>query len=195
MSEITAVPLRPVKRSLVVWLGGSVAIAALGGIALAWAGTAKPVALKGTAEQFLAWHQGRAGVKTTASGLQYQVLKPGAGPTPTDADVVLINYKGTLRDGKVFDQAQRAPFPVNAVVKGFSEALKMMPKGSSYRIWIPPALGYGDTAQGEAIPAHSVLQFDLDMIDFKGQAEVQAQMQEMQARRAQAEGTAVPPQQ
>ena len=182
MSDVTAVPIAPVKRSWLVWLVGAIAVAALFGIGLAWTGTAKTVAESGTADQFLLWHKGRPGVVTTASGLQYQVLKKGEGATPTDADVALVNYKGALRDGKVFDQAQRAPFPVTGVVPGFSEALKLMPRGSTYRIWIPPVLGYGAQAQGDAIPANSLLVFDVDMIDFKNQAELQAQMQQMQAQ-------------
>jgi FKBP-type peptidyl-prolyl cis-trans isomerase FkpA len=182
MSDVTAVPIAPVKRSWLVWLVGGIAVAAFAGIAMAWTGTAKTVAEAGTAEQFLAWHKGTAGVVTTASGLQYQVIKKGEGPTPTDADVALVNYKGSLRTGKVFDQAQRAPFPVTGVVPGFSEALKLMPKGSTYRIWIPPALGYGAQAQGDAIPANSLLIFDVEMIDFRNQAELQAQMQAMQAQ-------------
>jgi hypothetical protein len=182
MSEVTAVPIAPVKRSWLVWLVGAIAVAALFGIVLAWTGTAKTVAEAGTAEQFLSWHKGRPGVVTTASGLQYQILKKGEGATPTDADVALVNYKGALRDGKVFDQAQRAPFPVTGVVPGFSEALKLMPRGSTYRIWIPPMLGYGAQGAGEAVPPNSLLVFDVDMIDFKNQAELQAQMQAMQAQ-------------
>ncbi len=183
MSEVTAVPIAPVKRSWLVWLVGAIAVAALFGIALAWAGTAKTVAEAGTAEQFLAWHKSRPGVVATASGLQYQILKKGdGGPTPTDADVALVNYKGALRDGKVFDQAQRAPFPVTGVVPGFSEALKLMQRGSTYRVWIPPALGYGAQGAGATVPPNSLLVFDIDMIDFKNQAELQAQMQAMQAQ-------------
>jgi hypothetical protein len=182
MSEVTAVPIAPVKRSWLVWLVGAIAVAALFGIVLAWTGTAKTVAEAGTAEQFLSWHKGRPGVVTTASGLQYQILKKGEGATPTDADVALVNYKGALRDGKVFDQAQRAPFPVTGVVPGFSEALKLMPRGSTYRIWIPPMLGYGAQGAGEAVPPNSLLVFEVDMIDFKNQAELQAQMQAMQAQ-------------
>ena len=182
MPDVTAVPIAPVKRSWLVWLVGGVAVAALAGIALAWAGTARTVAEAGSAEQFMTWHKSRAGVVTTATGLQYQILKKGEGPTPTDADVALVNYKGTLRDGKIFDQAQRAPFPITGVVPGFSEALKLMPKGASYRIWIPPVLGYGAQSQGDAIPGNSVLIFDVEMIDFRNQAELQAQMQSMQAQ-------------
>ncbi len=149
---------------------------------MAWAGTAKTVAEAGTADQFLAWHKNAPGVVTTASGLQYQVVKKGDGAVPTNSGVALVNYKGSLRTGKVFDQGQRAPFPVTGVVAGFSEALKLMPRGSTYRIWIPPALGYGAQSQGELIPANSLLIFDVDMIDFRNQAELQAQMQAMQAQ-------------
>ena len=182
MPDVTAVPIAPVKRNWLVWLVGAIAVAALAGIAMAWAGTAKTVAEAGTADQFLAWHKNAPGVVTTASGLQYQVVKKGVGAIPTNADVALVNYKGSLRTGKVFDQGQRAPFPVTGVVAGFSEALKLMPRGSTYRIWIPPALGYGAQSQGELIPANSLLIFDVDMIDFRNQAELQAQMQAMQAQ-------------
>ena len=183
MTEITAVPIAPTKRSWLVWLVGGIAVAALVGIAMAWSGTAKTIAERGDAAQFMAWHKGRSGVVTTASGLQYQVLSKGdGGATPTDADVALINYKGTLRDGKLFDQNQRAPLPVAGVVPGFAEALKLMSRGSKYRLWIPPELGYGAQPQGEAIPANSVLVFDVEMIDFRNQAELQAQMQAMQAQ-------------
>jgi len=188
MSGITAVPIVPVKRAWLVWLTLGLALAAIAGVALAYSGTARTIAEKGSNEQFLAWHATRPGIATTQSGLQYQVIKKGEGgpaaPRPTDADVALINYKGMLRDGKTFDAAQRQPFPVTGVVPGFSEALKLMPRGSSYRFWIPPALGYGDRAQGDAIPANSLLVFEVDMIDFRSQAEVQAQMQAMQAQQA-----------
>jgi hypothetical protein len=191
MSDITAVPIRPVAKGTMtrLWIGIAAAVAIAGG--MAYAGTSKVVATTGTAEQFLSWHQGRSGVTTTASGLQYEIVKKGSGPTPTDADVVLVNYKGSLLpkgsgEGPVFDKAERAPFPVTGVVPGFSEALKLMNRGSKYRFWIPPALGYGETSPDPKLPAHSVLVFDVDLIDFKNAAEVQAQMQQMQAQQAQA---------
>src|ERR1700712_1101935 len=111
MSDITAVPIRPVAKGTMtrLWIGIAAAVAIAGG--MAFAGTSKVVATTGTAEQFLSWHQGRSGVTTTASGLQYEVVKQGTGPMPTDADVVLVNYKGSLRKGAIFDQAERAPFP------------------------------------------------------------------------------------
>lgn len=192
--SITAVPIRPVKRAWIAWLTAAMAAAAIGGLGLAWAGTAKPVAMKGDNESYLAWHKKRSGIVTTASGLQYQVVKKGAGRTPGDTDIALINYRGTLRDGKVFDQAQRAPLPVGGVVPGFAEAMKLMPRGATYRVWIPAALGYGAASPGEAIPANSLLVFDIDMIDFRSQAEIQALQAQLQAQqmRGQMPGAGVP---
>lgn len=177
--SVTAVPLRPIRKGILVklWLG--IGVAAAIAVGVAWNGTSATVAQTGTAEQFMAWNKDKTGVVQTPSGLQYLVLEPGDGARPTDSDVVLVNYKGELRDGTVFDQNERAPFPVNQVVPGFSEGLKLMPKGAKYRLWIPPALGYGEQAQGEAIPANSVLVFDVEMIDFIPAAVLQ-QMQMQQ---------------
>jgi hypothetical protein len=194
MSTVTAVPIAPVKRSYLVWLWAGVAVAIVVAIGLVWV---QPV---DKAASFLARNRHTAGVQQTASGLQYQVLKPGTGTAkPTDDDVTLINYAGTLTDGTPFDQSQRpTPMPVNGVKPGFAEALKLMPRGAKYRIWIPPALGYGDQDQKDqtghvAIPAHSVLVFDVDMIDWKSQAEIQMMQQLMQQRMQQAHpGQAIP---
>lgn len=121
------------------------------------------------AEAFLAGNARVRGVLHTASGLQYRVLTAGAGPHPTDTDVALINYVGTLTDGKMFDQsAQPTPLAVSGVVPGFAEALKLMPKGAKYRVWIKPSLGYGDRAAGP-IPPGSVLVFDIELLDFMSQ--------------------------
>ena len=165
MSNVTAVPIAPTGRGKIaaLWLGVAAAVGI--GAAAAFAGTSAVIAERGTPEQFLDWNAGQSGVVTTESGLQYRVIEQGEGATPTDADVVLVSYKGELRDGTVFDQNERTPFPVNQVVPGFSEALKLMPKGSKYRVWIPPQLGYGEQQQGP-IPANSVLIFDVEMIDF-----------------------------
>ncbi|WP_374138893.1 FKBP-type peptidyl-prolyl cis-trans isomerase, partial [Sphingomonas sp.] len=97
----------------------------------AFFGTARAVADKGDNTAFLAYNKTQAGVVETASGLQYRVIKEGAGDLqPTDTDVALINYTGSLRDGSVFDASkQPTPLPVAGVVKGFSEALKTMKKG------------------------------------------------------------------
>ena len=139
-----------------------------------------PVAQTGSNEQFLAWNARQSGVQTTASGLQYKVLKEGDGPRPTDADVTLVSYKGTLRDGTVFDQNERAPLPVAQVVPGFSEGLKLMQKGGKYRLWIKPELGYGDRDTGGTIPPNSVLTFDVELLEFIPMAVLQQmQMQQM----------------
>jgi len=123
---------------------------------------------------------GNSKVVETASGLQYQVLKPGTGAAkPTDDDIVLVNYEGKLTNGTTFDASQQpTPMPVKEVVPGFSEGLKLMSKGAKYRFWIPPALGYKDKAAGP-IPPNSVLVFDLELLDWKSEAEIR-QMQMMQ---------------
>lgn len=103
-------------------------------------------------------------------------VRAGIGATPTDTDVVLLNYEGRLADGKVFDASKWAVFPVNAVVPGFAEGLRRMQKGGRYTIIIPPELAYGAQATG-AIPPNSTLTFDVELLDFRSMAEMQATMQ------------------
>jgi FKBP-type peptidyl-prolyl cis-trans isomerase FkpA len=179
MSDVTAVPLRPIKKGSLtrLWLGvGTACIAAAG---LAWAGTSKVSANACSVRDF----KGAKPV-TTASGLMIQTVKPGTGASPTDADVTLVDYKGTLRGGKQFDAAERAPLPVAGMIPGFTEALKLMQVGGKYRFCIPPAIGYGPAGQGP-IPANSVLFFDVTLLDFRSQAEIQAMQQQMQQLQAQ----------
>ena len=179
MSEVTAVPLRPIQKGSLtrLWLGvGAACVAAAG---LAYAGTSKPAGNLCSVRDF----KGAKPV-TTASGLMFQTVKAGTGATPTDSDVTLVDYKGTLRGGKQFDAAERAPLPVAGMIPGFTEALKMMQAGGSYRFCIPPTIGYGPTAQGP-IPANSVLFFDVKLLDFRSQAEIQAMQQQMQQLQAQ----------
>ncbi|WP_203309550.1 FKBP-type peptidyl-prolyl cis-trans isomerase [Sphingomonas beigongshangi] len=177
MSTVTAVPLRPVKRSYLVYLWVAIAIACIAAFALARQG-----------DDFLTRNARRSGVVTTASGLQYQVLEPGkpGAAKPTDSDVALITYEGRLLNGTVFDKSQQpTPMPVAGVVPGFSEALKLMPKGSKYRVWIKPSLGYGADARGP-IPANSTLVFDIDLLEFLPEAVVrQMQMQQSMMGRPQ----------
>lgn len=97
--------------------------------------------------------------------IQLETLRAGTGASPTDSDVVILNYEGRLRDGTIFDANPRAPLPVNGLIPGFTEGLKRMQKGGQYRLTIPSALGYGDTAQGP-IPANSDLVFTVELIDF-----------------------------
>lgn len=197
--SITAVPILPVKRGYLVWLWIGIAAAALGGVALAWKGTAAVVADTGSNAQFLAWNAGQPGVTQTASGLQYRVLDKGkGGATPTDSDLVLVNYKGALRNGTVFDESrQPTPMSPKGVVPGFAEAVKLMPKGSRYRFWIKPELAYGPSAQTnpqtgqEVIPGDSLLVFDIEMVDFVPEAVVrQMQMQQMMQQQGAAPGGA-----
>lgn len=130
---------------------------------------------------FLQHNRTAPGVVETPSGLQYKVIAPGDGGVhPSNSDVVLITYKGMLTDGTTFDEATRpTPMPVAEVVPGFSEGLRLMPRGATYRFWIKPELGYGDAATGP-IPPRSILVFDLQLLDFKSMDEIrriQAQQQ------------------
>lgn len=183
MSTVTAVPLQPVKRSYLVYLWIGIALALIGAVALARQG-----------DDPLTRNARMKGVVTTASGLQYKMLSPGqpGAAKPTDADVALVNYEGKLLDGTTFDKSQQpTPMPVTGVVPGFSEALKLMPKGSKYRFWLKPELGYGDKATGP-IPANSTLVFDVELLDFLPQSVVQ-QMQAQQQMQMGAGAGAPPP--
>ncbi len=112
----------------------------------------------------------RSGVTTTASGLQYEVLKPGTGAKPTATSRVSVHYHGTLIDGTVFDSSvergQPAEFAVNGVITGWTEALQLMSVGDKWKLTIPPALGYGPRANG-AIPANSALIFEVELLAIK----------------------------
>lgn len=109
-----------------------------------------------------------------ASGLGTLNLKPANGAKPAKADYALVNYIGYLAaTGAVFDQNMQAAFPVEGVIPGFSEGLQMMAKGSTWRFCVPAALGYGAEASGP-IPANSDLVFQVELVDFKTSAEVEA---------------------
>jgi len=163
----TAVPIQPLKKGSVLklWLGLIVLAAA-----------AVALALYGTASMQY---------QETPSGLQYRVIKEGTGPHPTSADIALIDYTGRLSDGKVFDSTQGkqpAPMPVSGVIPGFAEGLQLMQKGGSYRLRIPPDIGYGaedrkDPATGTVvIPANSTLIFDVTLHEFMNMAQLQGMM-------------------
>jgi FKBP-type peptidyl-prolyl cis-trans isomerase len=110
----------------------------------------------------------RPAIVTTASGLRIQTLKPGSGPRPVRENLVLVTYEGRLADGTVFDKAEQpVGFGVSDVVPGFAEALLLMQKGGTYRIWIPAALGYGaEGAGGGTIPPNADLDFTVTLIDL-----------------------------
>lgn len=119
---------------------------------------------------FLAKNETAPGVKTTASGLQYLVLREGTGPKPSATDTVICNYRGTLVDGTEFDNSydrgEPLTIPVGAVIKGWTEGLQLMSKGAKYKFFIPQELGYGMRQAGQ-IPAGSTLIFEVELIDIK----------------------------
>ncbi|QNQ07703.1 FKBP-type peptidyl-prolyl cis-trans isomerase [Sphingomonas alpina] len=189
MSSVTAVPLQPTKRRVLVYLWLGIALALVGAVGLAQMAPADPVTT------YLAQNKRDKGVVETPSGLQYKIIAPGSGAArPTDTDVTLVNYEGKLTNGTTFDKSQQpTPMPVAAVVPGFSEALKLMPKGSKYRFWIKPSLGYGDKVTGP-IPANSVLVFDVELIDFLPEATIrQMQMQQQMMQQQGGAPGAAPP--
>jgi FKBP-type peptidyl-prolyl cis-trans isomerase len=122
------------------------------------------------ADKFLAENKTKEGVKTTASGLQYKVLKEGNGAQPKAADTVTVNYRGTLTDGTEFDSSYKrnepATFPVAGVIKGWTEALQLMKVGSKYQLFIPPDLAYGEQGR-PGIPPNSMLIFEVELMDVK----------------------------
>ncbi len=137
--------------------------------------------MKGVAEKneadgkkFLDDNAKKPGVKTTASGLQYKVIKEGSGDKPKDTDVVETNYRGTTIDGKEFDSSAKhgstASFPVNGVIKGWSEALKLMPVGAKWELYVPSDLAYGVEGYGDDIAPGSTLVFEVELLNIKKNA-------------------------
>ena len=122
-------------------------------------------------EKFLADNKTKEGVKTTASGLQYKVIKEGKGEIPTETSRVKVHYKGTLIDGTEFDSSYKrnepATFGVNQVIKGWTEALKLMPVGSKWELYIPQELAYGDRQIGGQIKPFSTLIFEVELLDIE----------------------------
>ncbi len=186
--SVTAVPIQPIKKGSLAKYWAAIALVLAAGGGLAYWGTANVRSEYGD-------------VVTTASGLRYKVVQTGEGKSPTDDDVVLVSYKGMLKDGTVFDQNPQAGFPVTGVVPGFSEGLKVMQRGGKYRLWIPSELGYGPEDQKNpqtgqvAIPGGSELIFDVELLEYKSRAEVEAmqrQMQEMQKQQGGAAGAGQP---
>jgi FKBP-type peptidyl-prolyl cis-trans isomerase len=124
-------------------------------------------------DEWLAKNKAKPGVKSTESGLQYEVVTEGDGASPKDTDVVKVHYTGTLITGEKFDSSvdrgEPAEFPVNGVIPGWTEALKIMKKGAKYKLASPAKLAYG--AQGRpGIPPNSTLLFDVQLIDIKAPA-------------------------
>jgi FKBP-type peptidyl-prolyl cis-trans isomerase FkpA len=168
MTEITRVALQPIAKGAVtkIWLGVAAIVLAAGGVAYA----ALPP---------------HPTVKT---------LSAGTGESPTMEDVVLINYKGMLLNGDVFDENKNFPNPVAQFVPGFTKALLKMQRGGKYEVEIPAALAYGATPPpGSKIPANADLKFDVELVDFKSLAEIQQQQRMLQQlQQMQGQGAGVP---
>lgn len=127
--------------------------------------------LKKDGEAFLDANKKKTGIITTASGLQYKIVTTGTGAKPTTNDKVLAHYRGTLMDGSEFDSSYRRgepmEFPVTGVIKGWTEALQLMPVGSKWQLFIPSELAYGDAGMPPVIRPGAVLLFDLELIAIK----------------------------
>jgi len=131
---------------------------------------ATPAAKPVDGDAFLAANAKKDGVTTTASGLQYKVIKAGTGASPKAADQVKVHYTGTTIDGNVFDSSvqrgQPAVFPVGAVIPGWVEALQLMKVGDKWQLVIPSRLAYGPQSPTPAIPPNSVLIFEVELIEI-----------------------------
>ena len=121
-------------------------------------------------EKFLAENKSKKDVFTTESGLQYQVVTEGTGDKPTATDKVKVHYTGTLLDGTKFDSSvdrgEPMEFPVNGVIKGWTEVLQLMPVGSKYIVWIPSDLAYGERGAGQDIKPNSMLKFEIELLEI-----------------------------
>jgi len=124
-------------------------------------------------EAFLAANKTKDGVVTLPSGLQYKIVTAGTGAKPTAKDTVVCNYRGTFINGTEFDSSykrgQPASFPVGGVIKGWTEALQLMPVGSKWQLFVPPDLAYGERGAGGTIGPNQTLVFDVELISIKGQ--------------------------
>lgn len=123
------------------------------------------------ADSFLAANAEREGVTTTESGLQYEVIERADGPTPAPEDEVTLNYRGTLTDGTQFDSSydrgEPATFSLGGVIPGFAEGIQLMPVGSTYKLYVPPELGYGPQGgPGGGIPPNSALIFEVELLEI-----------------------------
>ena len=122
-------------------------------------------------EAFLAANKGKNGVVTLPSGMQYKILTVGTGPKPTATDSVVCNYRGTLINGTEFDSSykrgQPATFPVDGVIKGWTEALQLMPVGSKWQLFIPSDLAYGDRGAGADIGPSATLIFEVELLSIE----------------------------
>lgn len=133
---------------------------------------------KKAGDDFLAQNKTREGVVALPDGLQYKILKEGTGPKPSATDSVVCNYRGTLLDGTEFDSSykrgQPATFPVSGVIKGWTEAVQLMPVGSKWQLFIPAELAYGARGAGQEIGPNATLIFEVELVSIQNKAAAQA---------------------
>lgn len=126
---------------------------------------------KAEGEAFLNHNKKNKDVVTLPDGLQYKIIKQGKGPKPTETDVVSVNYAGTFINGKEFDSSYKrnepASFPVGGVIPGWTEALKLMPVGSTWMLYIPSNLAYGEQGSPPIVPANATLIFKVELLEIK----------------------------
>jgi FKBP-type peptidyl-prolyl cis-trans isomerase FklB len=145
---------------------------------------------KTEADKFLEENKKQEGVTTTASGLQYKILKEGKGAKPKAGDTVSVNYKGTLPNGQVFDESKEpVTFPVEGVIPGWVEALQLMPVGSKWQLVIPPNLAYGENGMPPTIAPNQVLVFEVELLDIKPAEKAAAKSDDKAAPAASATAT------
>ncbi len=135
------------------------------------ANATSPAENKAAGEAFLAENGKKDNIVTTASGLQYEIIEPGEGASPSASDSVTVHYKGTTIDGNVFDSSYDrgapATFPLNRVIAGWTEGLQLMKEGAKYRFFIPAELAYGERGAGRAIGPNSTLIFDVELLKVR----------------------------
>lgn len=158
MTEITRVPLRPIAKGSLTKLWIGVVVAVLLAAIVAW------------------WVAPKS--RQLAGGVTIETIEAGEGASPGPTDFALVNYRGTLPDGTVFDEGQQTPMQVNQLIPGFSTALQAMQAGGRYRIQIPSDQGYGEQGGGP-IPPNTDLTFEVDLIEFRTQQEVMQMQQQM----------------
>ncbi len=128
-------------------------------------------AAKEQGEKFLEQNKQRPSVKTTPSGLQYEILEPALGMKPKASDTVRVHYEGTLIDGTVFDSSYKRgesiTFPLNGVIAGWTEGLQLMSIGAKYKFYIPYQLGYGERGAGAQIPPYAALIFTVELLGIE----------------------------
>ncbi len=126
-------------------------------------------------DAFLAANKAKEGVVTLPSGLQYKILTQGTGPKPTATDSVVCNYRGTLINGTEFDSSYKrgepATFPVSGVIKGWTEALQLMPVGSKWQLFVPSDLAYGERSPGPEIAPDSTLIFEVELLSIQNKSD------------------------